>query len=165
MLAQEFCRSRRAPGREPGANENAALFSIQWPMRYQGFLAIPARLPSMRSATRRCRSLGQDLPLFRRSWSLQRCLSAVRTGREASNRTGWSTRTGGLAPFRPHSLSQAVSCGTGTTAGGLVGGRVYVSKLTSYQSLVSQSQPAAKSLAPRSPSNIDDEAVSARPVP
>jgi hypothetical protein len=34
-------------------------------MRHLGFLAIPARLPSMRSGTRRCKSLGHDLPLFR----------------------------------------------------------------------------------------------------
>ena len=69
MLAQEFCRSRRAPGREPGANENAALFSIQWPMRYQGFLAIPAR------------SLGQDLPLFRLRRGQKREVCAVKAGR------------------------------------------------------------------------------------
>lgn len=30
-------------------------------MRYQGFLAIPARLPSMRSGTRGCKSLGMDV--------------------------------------------------------------------------------------------------------
>jgi hypothetical protein len=33
VLAQQFCRSRRAPGRGAGSYENAALFSIHWPRR------------------------------------------------------------------------------------------------------------------------------------
>ena len=90
VLAQEPCRSRRAPGREPGANENAALFSIQWPMRYQGFLANPARLLSMRSGTHRCKSLGQDLSLLR--WFVAQRISGL-AGQAVAVRSNWTSRS------------------------------------------------------------------------
>jgi hypothetical protein len=50
-----------------------------------------------------------DLPLFRRSCGLHQCFSAGQTGRKPSNRTGCSTRIGGLAPFWPHDAAGAKS--------------------------------------------------------
>ena len=54
-----------------------------------------------------------DLPLFRRSCGLHRCVSTGETGSGMSNRAGWSTQPAGLAPFWPHGLA------TGAATSGL----------------------------------------------
>ena len=52
-----------------------------------------------------------DLPLFRRSCGLHRCVSTGETGSGMSNRAGWSTQPAGLAPFWPHGLATGLRSG------------------------------------------------------
>ena len=47
-----------------------------------------------------------DLPLFRRSSGLHQCVSAGQIRRATGIRTCWISRSGSLAPYWPHEMTQ-----------------------------------------------------------